>query len=398
MTAYAGAIDNRSNHSASYIRHLSRASDTRLPDASAYNPAGTAFMNSGWHIELDNQTLAKYNQNSTSTFSFTSDVLSPFLPTGFVVLKRDDWAGFASFTLLGGGGNLHYDRGSATVLPIVSSLATANPATAPDLQLSSLQWGATLGGAYAFHPKVSASFAARWVISAVQIRGEARGEELIDHEETAQIPTFMLGLHAKPFTGFDLSLRYEHIAKLEWQVQKSDLHLTRAMNPVAAAGYERLLRGTLRAEGEVFKHDLPGVLAIGAGYTLNPFIRVDISQTVYLQTMADWEGDQDDIDNGYEPAIGIEISPKPGLLSLSAGAMLSLSGADSDTYFIENPALDGYTLSGGGRWQVSSRWALDAGVAYSKATDDVANHASLGPIDLKKNVWVYGLSVGLHLP
>jgi opacity protein-like surface antigen len=221
---------------------------------------------------------------------------------------------------------------------------------------------------------------------------------LIDHEETAQFPTFMLGLHAKPLTGLDIGFRYEHIAKLEWQVQKSNLHLTRAMNPVTAAGYERLLRGTLRAENEVFNHDLPGVAALGIGYTFNPYFRIDISETIYLQQFADWEGLEEDITNGYETAIGIEVSPKPGVLSLSAGVMQSLAGADSDTYFIENPGLDGYTYSGGARWQVSPKIALDAGIAYSIANDDVANHPSLGTIDLKKNVLVYGLSVGLHLP
>jgi|GEM_PF-6306513 len=402
-TVMAGTIDNRSNFSAAYLRQLARSSDTRLPDAAAYNPAGLAFIDPGLHLEIDNQTLLKFNsnsfdQNGERVFRFKSDLVSPVLPTGFAVWRRQKWAAFASGTLVGGGGNLHYEKGTVTVLPVVAALATANPPTAPDLQLSSLYWAATAGGAYSLYPWLSLSLAGRWVIASTQIKGEARGESLIDHEETANFPTLLFGLHAKPMPGLDIGLRYENIAKLEWTVQKSDFHLERAMNSAAASAYASTLRGTLREKGTTFQHDLPPVASLGIGYTFNPYFRVDVSETFYWQTLADWEGEEDEVDNGWESALGVEVSPLPNRLSLSAGIMLTQAGAGPQTYFTESPALDGLNFAGGGRYKFTHGVALDLGLTYAGTFADHAEVPGLGDVDLRKHTWIYAVSLGWHLP
>lgn len=397
-TIWSGVIDNRSNFSAAYLRQLARNADTRQPDAAAYDPAGLAYIAPGLHVEIDNQTLTKHNINRTDKFEFASDLTTPFLPTAFAVWQKEKWAAFASGTLVGGGGNLHYDKGSVTVFPLVGALSTANPATAPDLQLSSLYWGATLGGSYAIKDWVSVSLAGRWIIASTQIRAEARGETLIDHEETANAPTLLFGVHLKPVTGLDIGLRYENIAKLEWEVQKSNLNLNKAMNAQAAAGYGAQLRGKLKSKGETFNHDLPPVAALGVGYTVNPYLRIDIAETFYWQTIANWEGTEDKVDDGLESAIGLEISPRPGYLSFSLGAMATMAGANSATYLAESPALDGYTLGGGTHWQASPKLAFNLSLAYSGTYDDHVDVAGLGPVDLEKDTWVYAVSIGIHLP
>jgi long-chain fatty acid transport protein len=397
-SAWAGVIDNRSNFSATYLRELARTADTRSPDAAAYNPAGLAFIDQGLHLEIDNQTLVKHNTNGNGLFHFQSDVVSPVLPTGFAVYRHHQWAAFASGTLIGGGGNVHYDKGTVTVLPLVTSLATANPATAPDLQLSSLYWGGTLGFAYSLSSAFALSVAGRWVFASKEIKGEARGENLIDHKETANAPAILFGLHFIPLDGLDIGLRYENIVKLEWEVQNSDLHLERAMNTGAAAIYAQRLRGTLQEKGATFNRDLPPVASVGVGYTVNPYLRVDASETWYLQTIADWGGEEKEVDDGWEAALGIEVSPIPGKLSFSLGAMSTKTGAGPDTYFAESPALDGYTLAGGGHGKVTSRIALDLSVAYSGTYDDHVNIASIGPVSLEKSTWVCGASLGYQIP
>jgi long-chain fatty acid transport protein len=394
----AGVIDNRSNLSATYIRQLARAADSRFPDAAAYDPAATAWIAPGWHLELDNQSLMKYNKNFTDRFAFTSDLLSPVLPTGFAVYRKNQWSGFLSGTLVGGGGNLHYDKGSVTLYPVVAALSTANPATAPDLQLSSLYWAATMGGAYAWKPWLSASIAARYVIASTQIKGEARGNNFLDHEETAAYPTLMFGLHVKPNDKLDIGMRYENITKLEWEVQKSDLQLNEVMAAPFATAFTKTIRGSLPDQGNTFNRDLPPVAALGLGYRFTKHLRVDVSETFYWQTIADWGVEDDLVDNGWETAIGIEVSPIPERWMLTASAMKTMTGANSETYTAESPALDGYTLGGGTRFQWTPKFAFDLGVAYSGTEDDDVTIPGLGAVDLKKHTWVYAFSVGLHLP
>ena len=64
---YAGSIDYLSNQSAEYIRTFSRNASTDA-DAVYYNPAGTALMGEGLFIDISNQIVLKYyNQTAKNT-------------------------------------------------------------------------------------------------------------------------------------------------------------------------------------------------------------------------------------------------------------------------------------------------------------------------------------------
>ena len=57
--AFAGAIDNKTNWSAEYIRTLNRNAATDYADIAAYNPAGTVKLTEGFTVNGSIQFLSK---------------------------------------------------------------------------------------------------------------------------------------------------------------------------------------------------------------------------------------------------------------------------------------------------------------------------------------------------
>jgi long-subunit fatty acid transport protein len=76
--------------------------------------------------------------------------------------------------------------------------------------------------------------------------------------------------------------------------------------------------------------------------------------------------------------------------------MYTISGADQNSYQIENPALDSYTLGAGGHYAFGNRFGISLGWAGNFAIEDHAHLALpnyVSTVDLKKHVLVYALGV-----
>ena len=116
---YAGAIINKSNLSADYLRTLNRNAADDMADAAAYNPAGTVRMQDGLYVKADALYLWKdYSNQMPSTPAIfnlgTLDSSEPSLIPGFFsVYKQNRWSGFFAVTIPGGGGEVRYQDGDA---------------------------------------------------------------------------------------------------------------------------------------------------------------------------------------------------------------------------------------------------------------------------------------------
>lgn len=409
LSAHAGSVDNRNNNSAEYIRDLSRNAAVEGADASIYNPAGTVRLDDGLTLSLSNQTVAKYNEHDitpTATsrpVAYKSDIVSPFYPTAFAVYKQGAWSGFAAFSFPGGGGELEYKKGSATTFPLQTNLQTQK--LDADAYLRSLYFGFTLGGAYAFKPWVSASLAARTIYARTDITVDAGKDfppgntsKLIDHMEEARGYSGVAGLDFFPMPGLTLGLRYEATVPLEWEVQRSNLNLEGVIkDPTTRQDYVNKLRASLREPGGKFDRDLPAVLGLGAAYRFVPCLSASLSMNVYFNSQADWDGKEDQHEDGYEYAAGLEYAAQRIPLKLSISGQYTQSGADQASYQIENPALDSYSLGLGGRYGIGSKFGVTLGWTGNFAVEDQADFAPFPPADLKKQVMVYALGLDYRL-
>jgi long-chain fatty acid transport protein len=405
LSAHAGSVDNRNNNSADYIRDLSRNAAIAGADASIYNPAGTVRLDDGLTISLSNQTVAKYNAHdlqpsaTSKPVAFKSDIVSPFYPTGFAVYKRGDWSGFAAFSFPGGGGELEYEKGSATTFLLQTNLQTQN--LNADAYLRSIYYGFTLGGAYAPRPWVSASLAARTIYARTDINvdaGEGSSIKYIDHMEEAQGYSGVAGLDFFPLPELTLALRYEAAVPLEWEVQRSSLNLEGVIkDQTTRRDYVQRVRASLRESGTKFDRDLPAVLGLGAGYRLHPTLRASLSMNIYFNSMADWDGKEDQHDDGYEVAGGLEYASDRLPLKLSLSGQYTLTGADQAVYQIENPALNSYSIGLGGRYGIGRSFGVTLGWTGNFALEDQADFPPFPSADLKKQVMVYALGLDYHL-
>ena len=123
-TAMAGGPMTNTNQSAAFLRHIARGT-TLDTDAVYNNPAGTVFMEDGWHLGLNNQ-MAKQTRTITSTFApfamgagnngqvtkeFEGEVFSPVIPSVHLTWKKNRWAVMLGMGVNGGGGSLEFDNG-----------------------------------------------------------------------------------------------------------------------------------------------------------------------------------------------------------------------------------------------------------------------------------------------
>lgn len=144
-TAMAGGPMTNTNQSAAFLRSIARGT-TLDTDAVYNNPAGTAFMEDGWHLGINDQ-MAKQTRTINSTFApfamgaanngqaskeFKGEVFSPVIPSVHLTWKKNRWAVMLGMGVNGGGGSLEFEGGLGSferqfsVLPVgVSNLGQA---------------------------------------------------------------------------------------------------------------------------------------------------------------------------------------------------------------------------------------------------------------------------------
>ncbi|MEO7425143.1 MAG: hypothetical protein ABI036_08140 [Fibrobacteria bacterium] len=403
----AGSVDNRNNNSVEFLRTTSRNAATEGADIAVYNPGGATRLRDGLHLSLSNQTIDKFNRHTLANpnIAYESRIATPFYPTGFAVYKRNDWAAFAAFSYPGGGGELEYDKGSAAVFPLQTNLSFMDPPRNAVTYLRSVYFGFTLGGTWAPAEWVAVSLSGRAVYARNDIYVDAGADlppgntdKIVDHMEEARGATGVLGVDFFPTSRWVLALRYEAVTSLEWEVQKSSLNLDSVIkDPGTRAGYIGLLRKSLRAPGAKFQRDLPAVLGVGAGYLILPEMRADLSLNYYFNASTDWSGAEDLHDDGYELSFALEYDWAIPLTT-SAGALYTVTGAGRDSYQIENPALDSYTLGLGARYAFNDRLGLTAAWAGNFAREDEVSVASFNSTaHLEKRAILYGLGIDYRL-
>lgn len=144
-TVLAGGPMTNTNQSAAFLRSIARGT-TLDTDAVYNNPAGTAFMEDGWHLGINDQ-MAKQTRTINSTFApfamgaanngqaskeFKGEVFSPVIPSVHLTWKKNRWAVMLGMGVNGGGGSLEFEDGLGSferqfsVLPMgVSNLGQA---------------------------------------------------------------------------------------------------------------------------------------------------------------------------------------------------------------------------------------------------------------------------------
>ena len=292
--AQAGAIDNKTNWSAEYVRTLNRNAATDFADIAAYNPAGTVKLHEGFTVNGSVQYLSKdYENNITiapgTTLGLESDEPS-YIPGIFAVYNKKRFSIFGAFSNVGGGGKVDFSQGDASTLKIASSLlglplcggSTCVNLGSQQLSAESYYLGYTLGGAYAFNDMVSISIGMRYVNATRKANGSATiwdagytnsFKAAIDYEQEDNGWGGIFGLNLAPNDQVNIAMRYETKTSL-------DLEATVNAGAPILAGLDPAI-----INGQSIPRDLPAIFAFGISYKLNPTMRVEANYTTTSMKM-----------------------------------------------------------------------------------------------------------------
>ncbi|NPE28519.1 outer membrane beta-barrel protein [Methanococcoides sp. SA1] len=371
-SSLAGAIDNLHNYSAEYIRTLNRNAATDSADIVAYNPAGVMAMDDGSYVNLSLQYLDKDYKNiiagGANDGAFSQDTPS-IIPGFFALHKKEKWAAFAAVTVPAGGGKVDFAEGSATVQIINENIGGA-PILSSRAEGEEVYVGLTLGGAYQVNDNLSFSAGLRHIKAdkSTQATLDSAGIDVdVDFESEADGWGGIFGVNYKASDKLNLAARYETRTKLDFEHTVNLAVDTHPVVPGAVVAGVLAERGI--TNGVEIRRDIPAILGLGLSHQCTPALKVDVNLTYYFNEDANWAGDENDVDNGYEFGIALEYAVNERL-RVSGGYMYTETGIDVEDTVAESPKLDVNTFGGGFAYALKDNLELNVGLGISLYDDD----------------------------
>ena len=187
-------------------------------------------------------------------------------------------------------------------------------------------------------------------------------------------------MNISPSKQLNIGVRYETETTLDFEtsVDKDSLDV------LPQLGYE---------DGESANENLPAIMALGVSYQFTDKIRVETNLTYYLNENADWEGAEDDVDNGYDLGIGAMYKFKDNL-EASVGFLYTETGIDAKYMLAEAPELDAKTIGAGVAWSPITNLVLNFALGnafYDKAS--FTDSATDTKVEYEKNNTFIGLGL-----
>jgi len=386
--AYGGAIDNKTNWSAEYIRTFNRNAATDYADIAAYNPAGTVKLQEGFTLNGSLQYVTKEYENIINGTSFKSDEPS-YLPGLFAVFNKKQFSIFGAVSNVGGGGEVDFNQGNLTTLLGQVLILPGNPGRA-QLSAKSYYLGYTLGGAYALNDMFSFSVGLRYVDATREAQGSADTDAVpwpasISYEQEGDGWGGIFGVNLAPNDKVNIGVRYETKTNIEFDTKV----ITDDATYLPAGG---LLPYLGINNGESSPRDLPAIFAFGLSYWLNPQIRVEANYTHYFNQNADWGGEEDLVDDGYDVGFALEYHFTDSLLG-SIGYMRTETGIDPIDMLPENPSLDANTFGGGIAYAFNEQFHTNFSVGNSFYEED---SFAAGPVRVEYDKNNFFMALGLE--
>jgi long-chain fatty acid transport protein len=394
-TAFAGAVDNKTNWSAEYIRTLARNAATDYADIAAYNPAGTVKLEEGFIINGSIQFLTKDYENIINGTSFESDEPS-YVPGVFGVFNNGKWSLFAAFSNYGGGGKVDFSQGNLTTNLIAAGIMQQSQGfydtiVSQSLNAESYYLGYSLGGAFSFNEVFSISLAARYIDAFRTVNGSvvlnSSGSPAIpgvnpltaiaEYDQDASGWGGIIGLNIAPNDALNIGIRYEIETDLDFKATVYE-------------GEDILaLRGIV--DGEKTTRNLPALLGLGFSYNFTDKLRAEADLTYYFNENADWNGAEENVENGYDLGIALEYMFNDKLLG-SIGYLYTKLGMDPENMLPENPELDANTIGGGIAYAFTEKFHGNLSLGHTFYKEESFT-SPIGNVEYKKSITFLALGL-----
>jgi long-chain fatty acid transport protein len=383
QTALAGGIDNKQDWSARYLATGSRNAATDGVDIAAYNPAGMMFQEDGIGLGLDVHYIFKNYEHKYTDLQagpVTRDQDEPSIVPGlFATYKSGVWGVFGSITNNGGGGEVKYESGNAITNTIAMGFFPL-PLTNQFIEAESMYITYTAGASYQINPMVSVAAGIRYMDANKDVSAysdTALGALYGAYEEEADGWGWIASMNVKLRNDLLLAFRYESEVDLEFETTLDGNNT--AMGNAVLAGLGKTQNGT-------YDRNLPAVFGMGVSWDANDRLNLNTSFTYYLEKRADWDGEEDLVDNSYDIAISATYSFMDNLRG-SIGYMFTDVGIDAKDFTLTeqmSPALDAHSFFLGLGYDFSERITFDLGLMTNFYDEDTALDRMNRPVTYEK--------------
>lgn len=390
-SAFAGGLNTNTNQSVLFQRSVARDASTDM-DAAYANPSGTAFMDDGLYISVNDQMFWQKRGTTVDKSpifeegeEFEGKAFVPLLPSVLATWHHGNFAISGNVGVIGGGGAIEFKDGIPSFHALTRSslkemeagltekgLKTTDGAVDISLDASSYIFGATLGAAYEFKKMFSVYLGARFnyamntydgsignlrlntTIPGVNPDGKMKkASELAETFEDLAASAKKKGDEENAVKYATLAGTFETLdekAGMELDVEQTGWGIT----PILGLGFQfkRLTVGAkleyntsieLKNEtkengtplsqyddGKKDHNDIPTLVTIGLTYAFLDNIRASVGYHHWFDSKADYAGDLEDyIDDTNEFLFGFEVDFLKRF-TLSGGLQVTRFGITDD--------------------------------------------------------------------
>lgn len=174
----------------------------------------------------------------------------------------------------------------------------------------------------------------------------------------------ILSVMITPMKGLDIAFRYEGLTKLELENEADSLN--QALVGFEDDGVTPIYKFP---DGAKTRADMPAMMALGVSYKLSDALRTEFGLNYYMNSGVNWEGREEDVDNGYEVGLAVEYSLNDKLMA-SVGFLNGNGGAKPDYQTDISYSLKSNTIGLGFAYKVSDNMTVNFGALNTFYQDD----------------------------
>lgn len=346
VPVFAGGLLTNTNQNAAYLRNLAQEGTIAVTSIYA-NPAGGAFLSKGWHLSLNSQTAIQrrdiettfapfvYNrENAQRTHKFNGKALAPVIPSLTASWNHDRWSLSMHVGLNGGGGKAQFNDGLgsfeaayAGVMPGLVPGMVRKGIVAQMMQMGMTQavaeekaketavqykgytlnsfmkgrsyyFGLQLGGTYKITDRLAAYVGLRGIYATCNYAGNVSPTAFIAINNGGDQPLRLdnygivldcdqQGFGVAPIIGMDWLINNHWNVSVKYEAP-TRIGLRNSTNIEIEPTVKSMAAGVLGVfeDGKKVRDDMPGLLALGAQYSLNDKLRFSAGFHEYFDKAA----------------------------------------------------------------------------------------------------------------
>lgn len=398
----AGIVDN-GNQSASYIRTMNRNASTDI-DAVYFNPAGLTKLEDGLYLSFSNQSIwqekeIKNDFAALNEDTYVGDIKAMLFPDFYFAYKSGKLALSAAVMPIGGGGSADYAEGLPSFEIGIANLATSlapygvtGYQTDISFEGSSVYLAGQFNASYAINDMISVAVGGRYISANNTYEGYIKDIQ-VNTAAGFMAPGDYMRYVATTLTGVDsltavgtasyldvvtadvevdakqTGTAFNGIFGVHFDLDQLQIALKYAMQAKLEVENDTKVDGSgLFPDGAKSNEDMPAIFATGISYQVSPKMKVETNFNYYFNTSADWDGAEDNVDNGYNFGIAVEYGLSDKLLA-SVGYIYDAKGVkevyQTDIGFV----LDNSSIGAGFNYKLNDKMNIDLGVSNTFYTE-----------------------------